>query len=368
MKKELVFISDAIIRNPQFLKIAGRVAWRNATSQIDYHYSNGRSRPPKSITFKLTSLCNMNCKMCNYLNAGYFDHGEMLPVNVYKNVLDEVYHQNPLIVLTGGETLLHPDLTEILWYAKEYELCSSLTTNGWFLAEHTVDIVNSGLDLLVVSIDGPEQVHDGIRGKDGAYRRAMEGIGEVMRYEDRPLIFINAIIQADSYAHFDQLVDEAEVAGVDGMNIQVLWTRPPDRAALHNQLFPEFCVGDGWIDESLIDIDFDVLDSVLGRVKKNRLYVSIYPAFSTHEMCDWYTDPMKFVNNRSLKCPWMWAIVFQDGTIRMCDDIVLGSLHDNSFWEIWNGDRMVAFRETLNEHKSFPICAGCCFLFRQHTI
>jgi hypothetical protein len=74
MKKELFFISDAIKRYPQFLKIAGRVAWRNATSQIDYHFSNGRSRPPKSIAFKLTSLYNMNynryfpiCAGCWYL-------------------------------------------------------------------------------------------------------------------------------------------------------------------------------------------------------------------------------------------------------------------------------------------------------------
>jgi len=55
MKKKLFFISDAIIRNPQFLKIAVRVAWRNATSQIDYPFSKSRSRQPKPLLHKLTN-------------------------------------------------------------------------------------------------------------------------------------------------------------------------------------------------------------------------------------------------------------------------------------------------------------------------
>ncbi len=244
----------------------------------------------------------------------------------------------------------------------------SLVTNGWTLAQHAVDIVGSGLDLLAVSIDGPEEVHDRIRGRTGVYRKALEGIQEVTRFKKRPLLFINASIQTDSYAHIDQLVDEAIEAGVDGMNVQVLWTRPPDRATLHNQLFPEYPVRDGWADRSLLQVDFGILDDVLTRARKKDFLVNVFPAFSIQQMRTWYTDPMQLLKNHRLKCPWMMANVFHDGTMRMCDDIIMGNLKEEGFWEIWNGERMAKFREKLKRNKHFPICAGCCSMYRDRAM
>jgi len=364
--KTIRFLMRVVRWHPQFLKIAARIAWRNVTALIDYHM-NGRSLPPKGVTFRISGLCNLNCQMCIYRNAGFLDTTQMLSLEIFKKVIDQVYSSKPFIEFTGGEPLLHPDILECLSYAKKKGLYCGLTTNGLNLARYAEDIVKSGLDLLVVSLDGPQEIHDRIRGRAGAYQKAFEGIQKVKRFERRPLIFINTSIQAESYQHLDKLVDEVICLGVDGMNVAALWTRPPARSALHNQHFPEYTVRDGWIDESLLQIDFKVLQDVLRRVKKKNLFVNLFPTSSIQRIRTWFTDPGQLLNGRRLKCPWMMANVFHDGTMRMCDDIVLGDLKVQDFWEIWNSEKMTKFRRTLKKHRNFPICAGCCSMYRDRV-
>jgi len=53
----------------------------------------------------------------------------------------------------------------------------------------------------------------------------MEGIAEILKYEKRPLVFVNTTLQAENYAYIDDLVSEIGEMGVDGMNINLLWTR-----------------------------------------------------------------------------------------------------------------------------------------------
>jgi MoaA/NifB/PqqE/SkfB family radical SAM enzyme len=221
---------------------------------------------------------------------------------------------------------------------------------------------------LTVSLDGPQEIHDRIRGRAGAYQKALEGIRRVKEFHRRLLLFINTSIQADSYQHIDKLVDELISLGVDGMNVAVLWTRPPERSALHNERFPEYPVRDGWIDKSLLQIDFKALELVLNRARKKDLYVNFFPMSSIGRIRTWYADPMQLLDGHRLKCPWMMANVFHDGTLRMCDDIVMGDLKVQGFWDIWNGEKMAGFRRTLRENRNFPICAGCCSMFRDRAI
>lgn len=364
MKNQFTFLGKVMREHPALLRVAARVAWRNLTNIIDYNLMGGHSFRPKAVTFVITGQCNLNCRMCVSRNSGILDMTEMLPLPIFKRVIDEVHPFNPFVVFTGGEPLLHPQIIECLEYVRDKGLHSSLATNGWFLAEHADAIAESGLDILGISIDGPEEVHDRIRRRKGTFQRAFEGIRQVKRNGKRPLIFLNTCIQTDSYAHIDQLVDDASEVGVDGMNVQVLWTRPPDRAALHNELFPEFSVGDGWIDETLAEIDFEVLEDVLRRAQERSLFVNVFPAFSPNQRQTWYVDPARLLGSQRLKCPWMMAYVFRDGTIRMCEEIILGDLKQDGFWDIWNNERMVKFRRTLRENRNFPICAGCCRMVR----
>ncbi len=368
MIKQLQFAAEVLQDHPRLLQLPWLVGRRNLTNLVDYNFLRGRSFPPKAVTFRISGQCNLNCQMCIYRNSGYLDSVKMLPFPIYKEVIDEVHRYGLLIVFTGGEPLLHPQIIDCIAYAKERKLICSLTTNGWNLAERAGEIAESGLDVLTVSLDGPHEVHDNIRGRKESYRRALEGIKQLAGYEKHPLIAINTSIQSDNYAQIHELVSDTAGDEISAMNIQVLWTRPPERTARHNKRFPEFQVRSGWADESLQEIDFNILEEVLQKSTQGSRLVNVFPTRSIEKIETWYRDPEELLDGHRPKCPWMMANVFHDGTMRMCDDIIIGDLHQESFWEIWNGERMIRFRNELKASKNFSICAGCCSMFRDHII
>jgi len=363
MQKEIRFLIKTIPKHPQLLNTAGRMLLKQMTRIYDYYLLDGVSHPPAMVNFKMIGRCNLNCKMCIYRNNGFLSGGEELPLGLFQRVIEDVYRSKPVITLAGGEPLLHPKLIDCLSLVNKHGLLSTIPTNGWHLASFAADLARNGLDLLSISIDGTAEIHDRIRGVKGAYRHVMEGIAEILKYEKRPLVFVNTTLQAENYAYIDDLVSEIGEMGVDGMNINLLWTRPPERVSDHNRQFPQFSLRDGWSDESLKEIDFELLSMTLKFARQHRLFVNVFPFSSTDKIHTWYLQPTEFLNGHRLKCPWMIAAIFQDGTLRSCDDVIMGNLHNNGFWEIWNGKRMVEFRRTLKKHRHFPICAGCCNLF-----
>jgi MoaA/NifB/PqqE/SkfB family radical SAM enzyme len=166
----------------------------------------------------------------------------------------------------------------------------------------------------------------------------------------------------------EQVVDEAIKAGVDGVSMQHLQTRPLNRTSLHNQMFPELRVRDGWINESLLEVNTPILQDVINRAKHKGLLVNVFPFLSPNDMATWYSDPALLLNGHRIQCAWNMANVYHDGTMRMCNDIILGDLKEAGFWEIWNGEKMIEFRKQAKKSKTFPICATCCSLYRSNSL
>jgi MoaA/NifB/PqqE/SkfB family radical SAM enzyme len=368
IKGRTALLYDLARQHPQFIKLGLRIAWRNATNLVDYNLNNGRSLPPKAVTFRMSGKCNLDCQMCNFRHTGFLDTDDMLPLEIYKKVIDDVHQQVFHVSLTGGEPLLHPDIVEFVRYAKLKGMSCSLVTNGSALAHYAKDIVNAGVDILTVSIDGPEEMHDSIRGMHGLYGKIIAGLREVQKCEKRPVLFFSTTIQADNYTHLETVVENAIQAGVDGINFNHLQTLPRSRTALHNLLHPSYPVRNGWSNESLREVDTEALQTILQRAKQKGLLVNVFPMLSPQDMTTWYADPMQLLPGQRIRCPWVMGNVYHDGTMRTCDDIILGDLKTEGFWDIWNGDRMVAFRQQAKKSKTFPICATCCSLYRSHAL
>jgi MoaA/NifB/PqqE/SkfB family radical SAM enzyme len=366
--RNVVYGSRIIIQHPYVLQIGVQTLKRNITNLIDYNLSDGISFAPKGVTFRISGVCNLNCQMCIYKNTDYLSSTKMLPWDIFTQVIDSVKNKHLIIIFTGGEPLLHPKIIDCIKYVKSSGLNCSLVTNGWLLERFAQDISSSGLNLLAVSVDGTEKIHDKIRDKQGSFQKAIAGINILNSNKQRPLLFINTSIQADNYAIFDELVDIAIESEVDGMNIQILWTRSPEVVEQHNQKHPEFSIREGWINEEITKIDSKVLRNTFSRIKKKPLLVNLFPSFTVDQIKCWYTNPSLLVKGHRSKCPWMMANVFHDGTMRMCDDIIIGDLHQSSFWDIWNSERMKLFRKILKDDQHFPICAGCCNLFRNNIL
>lgn len=116
---------------------------------------------PPTVFIEPTNICNFKCLICpqsNGLNApqGFMDF------NLFEEILHQVKNKARRIIFhLFGEPLLHPQLHQMIMSAKEYGLETSLHTNASLLTEEkAVQILDSGLDILVFSFNGGENKED----------------------------------------------------------------------------------------------------------------------------------------------------------------------------------------------------------------
>ncbi len=125
---------------------------------------------PFSVTFILTNRCNFRCAYCNIPDraADEMSQGE------FCRAIDELAAAGLARAgFSGGEALLRPDALAIIAHAKRRGLTTTLNSNAW-LARERIDEIAKCVDLLVLSIDGPEEIHDLVRRRRGSYARVVE--------------------------------------------------------------------------------------------------------------------------------------------------------------------------------------------------
>jgi MoaA/NifB/PqqE/SkfB family radical SAM enzyme len=127
---------------------------------------------PFSMTFILTHRCNFQCDYCNIPAAA----GEEMPAAEFCRAIDELAGAGlSRAGFSGGEALLRPDALDIIRHARARGLTTTLNSNAW-LAEPRMDELAAALDLLVLSLDGPEPVHDLVRRRRGSYARVLRAL------------------------------------------------------------------------------------------------------------------------------------------------------------------------------------------------
>lgn len=132
-------------------------------------------------TIVLTDYCNLKCSHC-YASPKYFSYSKGIAyIDQIKKIIDVLkYNHINFINWTGGEPLLYPYIVEVLTYAREQGLESTIFTNGTIDLTH---VLRSNLaSNFVISIDGEEEVHDRIRGNKGAFQFAISNIKKIKDY------------------------------------------------------------------------------------------------------------------------------------------------------------------------------------------
>ncbi len=137
------------------------------------------SRSPSGpvVIWNLIRRCNLKCKHCYSISADVDFPGELNTGEIF-NVIDELQAFGvPVLILSGGEPLLRPDIFEISARAKKMGFYVGLSSNGALINETNIEkIAAIGYNYLGVSLDGIGPVNDAFRGKKGAYDDALAGI------------------------------------------------------------------------------------------------------------------------------------------------------------------------------------------------
>ncbi|MBU0762500.1 MAG: radical SAM protein [Candidatus Altiarchaeota archaeon] len=131
------------------------------------------ARVPFRITHITTTRCNLRCKYCGRWNSEKKDMstGEIL------SAMDEFSSAGTRAWdFSGGEPLIREDIGELVDKAYELDFSCVLVTNGTLLKERLADVKKiKKIGAINISLDGPKEIHDIIRGK-GSFDRALEGI------------------------------------------------------------------------------------------------------------------------------------------------------------------------------------------------
>ncbi len=168
---------------------------------------------PYLISWNLTQRCNLSCKHC-YIDAASAAPGELSTDEALK-VLDEIAAVNSetLLILTGGEPLLRPDLDRLVSRAAALGMMVVLGTNGTMITvERARRLADSGLSAVGISVDSlVASRHDDFRGQAGAWRAAVQGI-DCARAAGLD-VQIQTTLTRDTVAELPQIISFARDAG-----------------------------------------------------------------------------------------------------------------------------------------------------------
>ena len=136
-----------------------------------------RNPPGPVVIWNLIRRCNLTCKHCYSISADTDFRGELSREQVFAVMDDLKAFGVPVLILSGGEPLLRPDIYEIAHHAKAMGFYVALSSNGTLIDEDNIEpIAEVGFDYLGISIDGIGPTHDRFRRMEGAFDASMRGL------------------------------------------------------------------------------------------------------------------------------------------------------------------------------------------------
>ncbi|MGD1042121.1 MAG: radical SAM protein [Sedimentisphaerales bacterium] len=138
-------------------------------------YQRSESAGPV-VVYNCTARCNLRCLHCYAASDSARRDVELSTAQAKKLLADLVEANAPVVLFSGGEPLLRPDLFELLAEAKRIGLRTVISTNGTLIDGDTAQkIAEANVSYVGISIDGPEEFHNRFRQTSGCFKATMTG-------------------------------------------------------------------------------------------------------------------------------------------------------------------------------------------------
>lgn len=302
--------------------------------------------------WECTLRCNLTCIHCGsdcYKTSEIKD----MPLEDFLKVLDEIKEVYPpnktIIVLTGGEPLLRPDIEECGRQFLERGFPWGMVSNGYALTEKKfAALVNNGMRSLTISLDGTRESHNWLRNKEDSFDKAINAIQAVKNHPS--LVF--DVVTCVNQNNINELDEIKKLLIENGIKKWRLFTIFPKGRAK---------------DEPLLDLKEGQLQQIMEFIVKTKKEGHIDPDFSCEGFLGgWENEARKgfFFCRAGINI----GSVLANGDISACPslrgDYIQGNIYKDKFMDIWeNKFSVMRNREwtkngKCSECKMYSYCEG----------
>jgi MoaA/NifB/PqqE/SkfB family radical SAM enzyme len=338
---------------------------------------------PESVSFTITNACNLRCKMCGQWSENGYMLDEStrikpeMKLSDWKRIIDEIADHNiNSVLIRGGEPFLHPNILEILNYLDSKNFFISIDTNGTMLKEYAADLVRIGNIHITVSVDGPEEIHDEVRGVKGCFQKTKENIMYLHELEKNDTKKISKsicfTISPYSYKGLGVMPDVVRSLSIDTINIVPYnfvtgEMQKQSEQILKNELSSCAFSYSGFHHDSS-GIDFEIFLEQF-REYNARLdglnqfpYMGSSKSYLTEEdYKKWFCDPTMFFGGEYCANIERLIDIQPDGRANFCVDLPdykIGNVLKSTIREIWKSNEAEKFRGHIRK-KMLPVCYRC---------
>ena len=319
--------------------------------------SAGRVSAMPILLLHVHEHCNCRCLMCDIWQKTDGKELDLADFARHRESITRLGVQE--VVLTGGEGLLHRGFEELCAFLRDCGVRITLLTTGLLLSKRA-EAVAKGVDEVIVSIDGPEQVHDRVRRVKGAHQLIGKGIAAVR--ERKPEMPINArsTVQKANHHVIRQTVTGAKAIGLDSIsflatdltsqafNRDLVWTivRQDEVALSRNEVKALEEEVEALIRDNAEDFRLKYIVESPEKMRRivRRFKEHLGECAPVAPMCN---------------APWVSAVIEVDGTVRPCFfHQKIGNLDGKTLDQVINSEEARRFRASLDVETS-PICQRC---------
>jgi Fe-coproporphyrin III synthase len=260
------------------------------------------------------------------------------------------------VVLSGGEPLMHRNLFRLSEMLRSRNIRVTLLSTGLLLARYAQEIATQ-IDDVIVSLDGPPDIHDQIRRVPGAYSNLALGVRAIHELDPAFPISGRCTIQRLNYAYPVETARTAKDLGL----ISISFLAADLTSSAFNRFQPWEAYRQAQIALTLEETV--VLERALQKVNREWEGTNFVAenAEKLRRISRHFRAQLGLVTSEAPRCnaPWVSAVVEADGTVRPCFfHRPIGSLKSQSLLEVVNGFEAQQFRQSLDVATN-PVCSRC---------
>jgi len=286
---------------------------------------------PVMVMIEPTNICNLRCPLCPS-GIGQLTRGRgCMSFELFKSIIDQIEkHSFGILLWNQGEPFLNPDFLKMVAYAnsKRLYLLTSTNANVEFNAQ---EIINSGLDLMIVSLDGTTQETYSKYRKGGELSLVLKNVQNIIQTKKAknscsPLLVWQFLVMKHNEHEVEQIKTLSTELGVDMLaykTVQIYSKEDIDEFLPKNQKYSRY---------NLSDINTNLNTPIL----KNKCYRI-----------------------------WMQPVVNWNGEMAVCCfdkdiQIKVGDVSKTTFKKVWKSKEFMNFRKNiLKNRKKYEICRNC---------